>query len=129
MSRVKIMYIYLFGWLSFFGITASSILFLWNVIQPKQKESRIKAHCTIGKLTIPTIIAHLLSQPLNIRNLDWVIISGLIFYLIIMFSGIVLLYLHKPGWLRYHSRSFHSALVLGLYITIIHHIINVLDLL
>lgn len=129
MNRVNLMYTYLFGWLSFIGITASSFLFLWNIIQPKQGETRVKIHCTIGKLTMPMIALHLLSQPLSIIDLDWIIWSGLIFYLIIMFSGVVLLYLRKPGWLRYHSRSFHSALVLGLYITILYHIINVLDLL
>ena len=119
----------LFGWLTFIGITLSTLLYLQNLFNPNQKPSRINTHCTIGKLTIITLAAHLLSQPIAGWNQNWGIWSGLGFYLIIMASGIVLLYIPDAGTIRYHARSFHSALIVGLGAAVLHHVLTMYGIL
>ena len=119
----------LFGWLTFIGITLSTILYLQNQFNPDQTKTRINTHCTIAKITIITLTGHLLSQPIEGWSTMWGIWSGLGFYLIIMASGIVLLYIPDAGSIRYHARSFHSALVVGLAAAIIHHILTMYGIL
>ncbi len=118
----------IFGWLSFLGILYATSLFLWNIFNPHQKEKRVNLHCTISKLTIPTIAAHLLSQQITGFN-DWIIWSGLGLYMIIIASGIVLMYLPEAGKLRYHARSIHPALLVGLGISLLHHVLTILGIL
>ena len=118
-----------FGWLSFIGVLYASMLYLWNLFSPNQKESRLNLHCSISKVTILTIAAHLLSQPLEGFNTKWVIWSGLGLYLIIIASGIVLMYLPEAGKLRYHARSLHPALLVGLGVSLIYHILTMLEIL
>ena len=118
---------HIFGWLSFLGILYATSLLLWNMLNPYQKKRRVNIHCTISKITIPTIAAHLLSQEITGFN-DWIIWSGLGMYLIIIASGIVLMYLPEAGKLRYHARSIHPALMVGLVVSLIHHILTMLGI-
>jgi len=118
----------LFGWLSLLGILYATSLFLWNMLNPYQKEKRVNLHCTISKLTIPTIAAHLLSQEIT-GFTDWIIWSGLGIYLIIIASGIVLMYLPEAGTLRYHAISIHPARLVGLAISLLHHVLTILGIL
>ena len=118
----------IYGWLSLLGITYATSLLIQNMLNPHQKTKRVNLHCTISKLTIPTIAAHLLSQKITDIN-DWITWSGLGIYLIIMASGIVLMYLPDAGKLRYHARSVHPALLIGLSISLLHHVLTMLDIL
>ncbi len=120
---------HIFGWLSLIGVAYASILYFWNILNPAQKENRVHLHCNISKLTLPTIAAHLLSQPISGLSEQWVIWSGLGCYLIIIASGIVLLYMPNAGMLRYHARSIHPALLIGLGISLIHHVLTGLKIL
>lgn len=126
--RIK-MYTRLFGWLTLLGIIYTTMLYFMNLFIPTQTPRRVNTHCIIGKLTIVTLVGHLLTQPIMGYNDNWVIWSGLGLYLIIIASGVILLYLPESGGLRYHARSIHSALVVGLIITIFHHVLTRLDLL
>ena len=119
----------LFGWLTFIGITLSTLLYLQNHFNPDQTKTRVNLHCTIGKLTIITLAGHLLSQPIEGWGGMWGIWSGIGFYLIIIASGIVLLYIPDAGVLRYHARSFHSALVVGLAAAVLHHVLTMYGIL
>jgi biotin transporter BioY len=116
------------GWISFIGVIVSSLLYLFNTLKPTQEKTRVNSHCTIGKITIPTLAVHILSQPLTGFAGEWIIWSGLGLYLIIIVSGIILLYIPGAGWLRYQSRSIHSALVVGLLLSLLHHVISMIDL-
>ena len=49
--------------------------------------------------------------------------------MIIIASGIVLMYLPEAGKLRYHARSIHPALLVGLGVALIHHILSTLGIL
>ena len=118
----------IFGWLSFIGILYATTLYFWNLFNPNQKMRRLNLHCNLSKLTIPTIAAHLLSQELT-GFTDWIIWSGLGLYLIIMASGIVLMYLPEARNLRYHARSIHPALLVGLIVALIHHVLSMLGFL
>ena len=120
---------HIFGWLGFIGITFASLLYFWNLFNPHQKTKRVNLHCTISKLTIPAITAHLISQPITGFDAEWIIWSGLGLYLIIIASGIVLMYLPKAGTLRYHSRTFHPALLVGLAAALLHHVLTKLEIL
>ena len=114
---------HLFGWLTLLGVGLTTLLYFQNLFQPNQRASRVNIHCTIGKLTILTLAGHLLSQPLEGWASNWGIWAGLGLYLIVMASGIVLLYLPEAGVLRYHARSVHPALVVGLAFAVIQHIL------
>jgi len=118
----------IFGWLSLLGILYATSLLLWNMLNPHQKKQRVNLHCNISKLTIPTIAAHLLTQKITDFN-DWITWSGLGMYLIIIASGIVLMYLPEAGKLRYHARSIHPALLVGLGVSLIHHILTMMGIL
>ena len=118
----------IYGWLSLLGILYATSLLIQNMLNPHQKTKRVNLHCTISKLTIPTIAAHLLSQKITGIN-DWITWSGLGIYLIIIASGIVLMYLPDAGKLRYHARSIHPALMVGLAVSLTHHILTNLGIL
>lgn len=117
-----------FGWLTFTGVSISTLLYLQNLLQSKQTERRVNIHCTVGKLTILTLAGHLLSQPISGIADNFSIWTGLGLYLIIMASGIVLLYLPESGSVRYHARSVHPALVVGLAFTLTQHILWVYNI-
>ncbi|MCW4014551.1 MAG: hypothetical protein NWF07_16395 [Candidatus Bathyarchaeota archaeon] len=119
----------LYGWLTFIGITLTTLLYFQNLFTPNQSQTRVNIHCTIGKLTIITIAGHLLTQPLAGWDQMWGIWTGLGLYFIIIASGIVLLYLPDVGGLRYHARSFHPALVVGLAASLIHHVLTMYGIL
>ena len=119
----------IFGWLSLLGILYATLLFFWNIFNPYQRERRLYLHCNISKFTIPTIAAHLLSQPLDGIKNEWVIWSGLGLYLVIMVSGMILMYLPKAGGIRYNARAIHPALLLGLGASLIHHVLSMLEIL
>ena len=118
----------IFGWISLIGILYATSLFILNLLNPHQKKQRVNLHCTTSKITIPTIAAHLLSQEIT-GFTDWIIWSGLGMYLIIISSGIVLMYLPNAGKLRYHARSIHPALMIGLGVSLIHHVLTILGIL
>lgn len=122
MRGIKV-YTELFGWLTLAGVTMTTFLYFQNLFNPDQGKSRVNIHCTIGKLTIITVAGHLLSQPIAGWNHMWGIWTGLGLYFIIMASGIVLLYLPDVGVFRYHARSVHPALVVGLAVSVIHHVL------
>ena len=119
----------IYGWLSLLGILYATSLLIQNMLNPHQKTKRVNLHCTISKLTIPPITAHLISQPITGFDAEWIIWSGLGLYLIIIASGIVLMYLPKAGTLRYHSRTFHPALLVGLAAALLHHVLTKLEIL
>jgi hypothetical protein len=117
-----------FGWLSLLGVIYATLLYFWNVLNPNQRETRINLHCNISKFTILTIGSHLLFQSLEGLRNQWVIWLGLVIYLIIMISGFVLMYVPGAGNLRYHARTVHSALLVGLGATLIQHVLTVLEI-
>jgi hypothetical protein len=120
---------HIFGWLSLFGVLYATLLYFWNIFNPHQKEDRLSFHCNISKLTILTITAHLISQPIDGFANNWVIWSGLCLYLVIMVSGIILMYLPRAGSIRYNARAIHSSLLVGLGATLFHHILTMLKIL
>ncbi len=115
---------HLFGWLTLLGVGLTTLLYFQNLFQPNQRESRVNIHCTIGKLTILTLTGHLLSQTIEGWISNWGIWAGLGLYFIVMASGIVLMYLPEAGVIRYHARSVHPALVVGLAFAVIQHILT-----
>ncbi len=117
----------IFGWLSLLGIAYTSFLYFWNMIDPVQGENRVKLHCSIGKMTLITVAGYLFFQSLPGFNDDWFFWLGIGLYLIIIASGVVLLYLPNAGVLRYHARSIHPALVVGLAVVILYYILMLFD--
>ena len=49
---------------------------------------------------------------------------GLGLMLTVILTGVVLLYFPKSGTLRHYSRNFHPALVVGIYLFLLLHILN-----
>jgi hypothetical protein len=119
------MLFFLFGWLSFMGIVFNSILFFWNVLLPLQKENRVKFHCYIGFTSLLSTICHLLLSYIQGYNYESMIKYGIVLYLIVIASGIVLLHFPDAGKIRYQARSFHPALVIGLVIILLYHLMSV----
>jgi len=118
----------IYGWLSLLGILYATSLLIQNMLNPHQKNQRVNLHCNISKITIPTIAAHLLTQKIT-GITDWITWSGLGMYLIIIASGIVLMYLPDTGKIRYHARSIHPALMVGLGVALLHHVLTTLGIL
>jgi len=118
---------YITGWATALGLMAASVLYVMNTMNPQQGERRIWIHCTIGKLTLVATVAHLLSMPFDGFNgfAVWSAV-GLIFLTIA--TGIVLSYIPNAGWIRYHSRSLHPALIIAIIIAVAHHVLVVLDI-
>jgi hypothetical protein len=97
------------------------------MLNPLQKEKRVFTHCTIGKLTLATTTIHLLSFPFE--GFKYVAIwsaVGLIF--ITIGTGVILNYLPDAGKIRFHSRTIHPALMVGIVIPVIHHMLVQLGL-
>lgn len=116
---------FLLGWISLLGVVISSFLYFWNILIPLQNEKRIKFHCYLGVTSfLPTIYHIFLLYPRGFSN-ESMIKLGLFLYLIIIGSGVILLYLPGTGKIRYQARSFHPALVIGLVIILLYHVLNV----
>lgn len=92
------------------------------MVNPAQGELRVGAHCAVGKLTLVTLIVHLFSYPFN--GFQYVAIwsaVGLIFLTI--GTGVILSYLPDAGTIRFHARSLHPALIVGIAVAVIHHVL------
>jgi hypothetical protein len=116
------------GWLTFLGLTYTTTLFVLNVVRPAQKEGRVWLHCTVGKLVLVTTMVHLLSIPFTGFNYlaIWSAV-GLIF--ITIGTGVILSYLPDAGKIRFHARSIHPALMVGIAIAVMHHVLVQLGIL
>jgi predicted exporter len=119
---------YLTGWLTFIGLAYTTALYAMNMLNPAQKESRVWLHCTVGKLTLVTTLVHLISFPFD--GFNYVAIwsaVGLIF--ITIGTGVILSYLPDAGKIRFHARSIHPALMVGIAVGVIHHVLVQLGIL
>jgi hypothetical protein len=50
---------------------------------------------------------------------------GMVLYFGVIASGIVLLHIPDAGKIRYQARSLHPALIIGLVIISLYHVMNV----
>jgi hypothetical protein len=118
------MLVFLLGMLSLIGVVFTSLLFFWNQLKPLQSEKRIKLHCNVGLVSLlPTIVHSYLShQSISSSGNESMIQFGLLLYLIVIASGMILSYFPRSGKIRYYARSFHPALVFGLAIILLSHI-------
>ena len=123
------MLIFLLGLLSLVGIAYNSTLFIWNFLNPLQKKKRIKFHCYVGFTSLLSALCHLLLLYLGGYSIESMIKLGLVLYLIVIASGMILFFYPGAGKIRYQARSFHPALVLGLVIIVLYHLLNVFPLL
>jgi hypothetical protein len=121
------MLIFLLGWLSLIGVAFNSFLFFLNVFKPLQNERRVKFHCNVGLTSLVSTTGHIFLLFLEGYGYESMIWLGFGLYLLILASGAVLFYLPSARGLRYQARSFHPALVIGLVITLLFHILNVLS--
>jgi len=110
------------GWLSLILITLNATLYIQNLFNPYQGVKRVKNHCTLGKITIITVLGHLISQPE--LHLDPMEMMGGALYLGTILSGIILFYGTDLTHIRYQARSLHPALALGLLIWIFIHVLT-----
>ncbi len=113
---------HLSGWLTFLGLVFTTALFVHNMVNPAQGEQRVGVHCAVGKLTLVSLIIHLLSYPFN--GFQYVAIwsaVGLIFLTI--GTGVILSYLPDAGMIRFHARSLHPALMVGIAVAVVHHVL------
>lgn len=110
------------GWIMFIGLLYTTSLLLMNLYNPAQKESRVTIHCAIGKLTLASMLVHIAKTPFKGFNsvAIWSAV-GLIF--ITVGTGLVLSYLPEAGKIRFHARSIHPALMVGIWIVVVHHIL------
>jgi hypothetical protein len=115
------------GWIGFIGVAFGAIFYIWNKVIPSQDERRVKVHCYISLVSFFSTLGHLISTSLDGWNVEWVIGSGFVLFIIVVASGIVLLYLPNSRGLRYHARSLHSAFVIGVIVTFFHHMLVVLE--
>ncbi len=120
---------YLFGWLSLIGISITSLFYLWNVFNPSQTEKRVKLHCYIGLISLVPTAIHVFSQYSIMFSNDVLTWFGTGFYMIMVSAGVILLYIPEAGKLRYHARSTHPALFVGVAIAVIHHLLKVYGIL
>ena len=110
------------GWLSLIGILCCSSMYIWNMVNPAQSEGRVKIHSYIGLAVLAPILIHIISlTSLDFSN--WLPWTGVGFYFILISTGVTLLYLPDAGGLRYHARSFHPAILVGLLIIILYHLL------
>ena len=116
------------GLLSLIGVGFNSTLFIRNFLNPLQKMKRIKFHCYIGFTSLLSALCHILVLYLGGYSIESMIKLGLLLYLILIASGIILLFYPGAGKIRYHARSFHPALVLGLVIMLLYHLLNLFPL-
>ncbi len=119
---------YITGWVTVLGLLATSALYVMNLLSPLQGERRLSVHCAIGKFTLAATVTHLLSVSFEgFNNIAIWVSVGLIFATIA--TGFVLSYLPDAGGIRYHIRSIHPALIVAIIITVIHHVLVVLEIL
>ena len=111
------------GWLTLLGVFDGVLFYIWNLFNPSQSERRVRVHSCIGLVSLVPLLIHLLSLP-SISISDWLIWAGVGFFLILLLTGMILLYFPYAGGLRYHARSFHPALLVGLLIILFHHLFD-----
>jgi hypothetical protein len=115
------------GWLTFLGLAFTTTLYVLNMVEPAQKEGRVWLHCTVGKLMLVATLVHLFSIPFT--GFDYLAIwsaVGLIF--ITIGTGVILSYLPDAGKIRFHARSIHPALMVGIGVAVVHHMLVQLGL-
>jgi len=118
---------YITGWATVLGLLAASALYVMNTMSPKQGERRIWTHCTIGKLTLVTSVAHLLSMPFDGFN-NFAIWSAVGLIFLTMGTGLILSYIPDAGVVRYHVRSIHPALIIAIILAVSHHVLVVMEI-
>ena len=118
------MLIFLLGLLSLIGLIFSLSLFFWNLLHPMQNEKRIQFHCYVGLISLLPTVFHLYLSNLNGSSYESIMRFGFVLYLIVIFSGMLLFYFPHLGNIRYQARSFHPALVLGLVIILLYHVLS-----
>ena len=105
-------------------VFVSSFMFVQNYFTPTQDRQRIRFHCYVGFSALTLSIIHALSTGSMNFSADSTgyFTLGLIF--IVDAMGIVMRFLPKAGGIRFHSRSYHPALGLGMAITSVWHILS-----
>ena len=116
------MILHLSGWLTVLGLGITTSLFIMNYVNPAQGEGRIGFHCAVGKLTLVTTLVHIYVYPFNGFN-SFPIWSAVGLIFITIGTGAVLSYLPDAGKIRFHARSFHPALMVGIAVAVVHHIL------
>lgn len=110
------------GWLTFIGLVYTTALYMLNMLTPTQKERRVWLHCTVGKLIVVTTLVHLFS--FQFEGFKYVALwsaVGLIF--ITIGTGMILSYLPDAGKIRFHARSIHPVLMVGIAVAVVHHML------
>ena len=118
---------YITGLATVLGLLAAGALYVMNTMSPQQGERRLWSHCTIGKLTLVSTVAHLLSMPFDGFN-SFAIWSAVSLIFITIATGIILSYIPDAGGMRYHARSIHPALIIAIIIAVSHHLLVVLEI-
>lgn len=105
-------------------VLISSSIVIQNYFNPTQDKQRIRFHCYLGFSALTLSIIHTFSQgSLNFSS-DSTGYFTLALIFIVDAMGVVMRFLPEAGEIRFHSRSYHPALVLGLVITAVWHIIS-----
>jgi len=105
-------------------IFVSSSMIVQNYFSPNQDRQRIRFHCYVGYSALLLAIIHALSMDSIIFSSDMSATFALGLIFVIDAMGIVLRFLPNAGSIRFHSRSYHPALVLGLVISAIIHVFS-----
>ena len=122
------MILHLSGWITVLGLAYTTALYLMNMINPLQDDSRVFVHCMIGKFTFVSMLVHMATVPsLGFNQIPIWSAVGLIF--LTVGTGVVLSYLPDAKNIRFHARSIHPALVVGIAVAAIHHILLTSNLL
>ncbi len=117
------MILHLSGWITVLGLAYTTALYLMNMYSPLQEDNRVTVHCVIGKFTFVSMLVHIATVPS--LGFDQVAIwsaVGLVF--LTVGTGVILSYLPDAGNLRFHARSIHPALMVGIAVAVIHHILT-----
>ncbi len=116
------------GWLTVLGLSYTTALYLMNMLSPLQDARRATVHCTVGKLTFVSTLIHIATVPsLGFDQIAIWSAIGLVF--LTVGTGVILSYLPDAGKLRFHARSIHPALMVGIAVAAIHHILLMSNLL
>ncbi len=122
------MIVYLSGWLTVLGLAFTTALFVMNHVNPPQGEGRIRIHCAVGILTLVTTLVHIYVYPFDgFKSFAIWSAVGLIF--ITVGTGVILSYMPDAGKIRFQARSFHPALMVGIAVAVVHHILIQLGIL